>query len=823
MWVLMQGYCYMLNIFYQQIELVDKEESDHAKLSYLTSILRAVLQHISVISIELTNENVSSDYFDLPEYSHRLRKPSDGHPVQILDALIPVLRENVRDYLHGWFESSITNQEPLRKSVSEWVEYRNNRPGHGVLDEKTVRQWCEKSRNLILELLDISKYVWPTVTGDSDLVMPEYLGSFNLATPLVNEGKAVVIRSISINKGISKLKGQLLCNVDAKEVVFELPINNVYVAENVKGVNSYDLAEITTDRGAFSIFHNIPTRQTDTFEGRDDELEDLFDWLTDDESNYCLVFGDGGFGKTTLVLEFLNKLLEGDYDCNPPQIISYQTAKLTKWTHNGLVHLTGVVPASDEIVRELMRLFNPRLDKEWFEVSGRALIDKAEAHITKEGFVRNDILLIIDNTEVFADSRADVKELGTFFKQLGKKLGRVILTSRRREYLEANPVLVEGLTESESVTLMRRLAEEYKAKPILQAGEATLRKAAQKLMCKPLLLSSITKHISHTQNSIDNTLEYFFSKKNHELLDFLYEDAWGRMNELQKSAFMTLVNVTNPIDEPAIGFLCQNVGIQITELESALSETYFSNEVDHNGSSGIELVPLAKNFFLKCFSKLPQKTKDEIKKVASNVDDDIAQSMEINKAYREDRVAEAFRTDMAKAAKNFATQGDIEAAIDMYELAIEEDPINAALHDRFAWLLLNRTNEWERARDVAQEAVRLDEDNCDAQVSLALIYYRLHDIDNGDKHIDKARKLGRTMAFCQLRKGIARYHKAKELSDLSKNIRTLESSLDYLIKANKNNNRLDRFYNKNSAEINKYISLVKADLRRKRTKFTKSK
>ncbi|WP_305846316.1 tetratricopeptide repeat protein [Photobacterium kishitanii] len=709
----------MLNVFYQQIEFADKKENNDAKLSYLTAVLRAVLQHISVISIELTNEKVSGDYFDLPEYSHRLRRPSDGHPVQILDALIPLLRENVRDYLHGWFESSIKNQEPLRKSVSEWVEFRNNRPGHGVLDEKTVCQWVTKSRSLILELLEISQCIWPTVINETDLVMPVHLGGFNLATPLAYKGKAVVIRSISIKKGVSKLKGQLLCDVDAKEVVFDLPINNVYVAESVKGGSSYDLAEVNTKGGSISIFHNIPIRQTDTFEGRDTELEELFDWLTDDESKYCLVFGDGGYGKTTLVLEFLNKLLEGDYDCTLPQIISYQTAKLTKWTHNGLVHLTGVVPASDEIVRELMRLFEPRLGKEWFEVSGRALIDKAATHLTKEGFVREDILLIIDNTEVFADSRADVKELGIFFKQLGKKLGRVILTSRRREYLEANPVLIEGLTEWESVTLMRRLADEYKAKPILQAGEATLRKVAQKLMCKPLLLHSITKHISHTQNSINSTLDHFFSKKNHELLDFLYEDAWGRMNELQRRSFMTLVNVTYPIDESAIGFLCQNVGIQITELESALSETYFSTEVERNG---IELVPLAKNFFLKCFSKLPQQSKEEIKLIASNVNDDIVQSIEINNAYRTDRVAEAFRTNAAKAAKNYATQGDIDAAIKWYELAIKEDPINAALHDRFAWLLLNRTTDWERAREVAQEAVRIDEDNCDAQVSLALIF-----------------------------------------------------------------------------------------------------
>ncbi|MCB5361727.1 ATP-binding protein [Vibrio lentus] len=815
----------MLDVYLEQLHEVDNLNNDDSKLNHLTSILRSLLQCLAVITIEVTNEVVPSDSFDLPEYAHRLRRPADGSPSQILDALVPLLREHLhRDYLFGWFEVPKGQEQPVSTLVNSWIQFRNNRPGHGVLDDNIVIEWSCNMRKIIGALLDVSKNMLPKITSDNDrMIPPDYLKIKELSIPLVYKNKAVVIRSIVIKKGVSKLRCQVLCRHNAEEIVVELPTTNVFITESIKSTNSYVLADVNNSKGSYSIFHNVPVRQTDTFEGRDGEIEELRDWIDDLDSKYCLVYGDGGFGKTTLVLEVINQVLEGDLDCIPPQIISYQTAKLTKWTSNGLVYLKGVVPASDEIVRELMRLFESRLDKSWFEVSGRALIGKAETYLKQEGFKRDDVLLIIDNTEVFAESSYDVKELGRFFKSLGRLVGRVIITSRRREYVEANPVLVEGLSEQESATLMRRLAKEYNAKPLVSASERTLRKASRKLMCKPLLIHSLTKHISHTQKSIDDTLNIIFSKKNHELLDFLYQDAWNRMNDLQKKVFMIIVNISGPINDTAIASSCQKSGIQISEFESALSETYFCTEVSHSGINGIEFVALARNFFLKCFGSCSSQNKSEIRRLSGEVDLDIIKSEEINRAYREDRVAEAFRTDYAKAAKNYAVQGLIEDAVEMYEFAIQEEPLNAALHDRYAWLLLNRTKQIKKACIMAKKAVDLDANNCDARVSLAFAYYRLQKINLGDAQIDAARKLGRTSGFCNLRKGIARYYYSKNETNLQHAISNLLTSLEYLEIAKKNNNRLDKFYHKNNEEIVKYVSLAKALLKVRRTQLTKQK
>ena len=54
----------------------------------------------------------------------------------------------------------------------------------------------------------------------------------------------------------------------------------------------------------------LPERTTDSFTGRDTQMNELKDWANDEDSRACLIYGDGGYGKTTLALEFLHRVLE---------------------------------------------------------------------------------------------------------------------------------------------------------------------------------------------------------------------------------------------------------------------------------------------------------------------------------------------------------------------------------------------------------------------------------------------------------------------------------------------------------------------------------
>ncbi|MGN4934599.1 tetratricopeptide repeat protein [Aeromonas rivipollensis] len=509
----------------------------------------------------------------------------------------------------------------------------------------------------------------------------------------------------------------------------------------------------------------------------------------------------------SLVLEFLNQYLESQFDFNEPlpTLIIYHTAKMTRWSDKGLVHLTGVTPITDECIRDLIRFFIPVLSSDWYTSSGKQLIDKAIGIIKENRLTRNDILLILDNTETLATTPQEVKDLGAFFKTVGKLIGRVIITSRRREFIEATPILVEGLSESEAVKLMRALAEEYHADSIKKAGEAKLRKVSSLLTNKPILLEALVKYISRSKLGIDDAVNNVFKKTNEDLLDFLYEDAWARISQQQKEVFLVLIHLSSPLDQISISKVCQEVEIQHSEFQSGLEETHFSILTDYGRNYTIELVELAKRFFYQQFSKLDKIQQLRLKNISSITDNYVSKRMEIETQYKSDRVAEAFRNEYAKAAKVYGDKGDIDNAIYMYELALEDDPLNSALHDRFSWYLLNKTEHYEYAKAISEKAIALDEGNCDAIVVLAIIHYRLGDIPSGDKYIDKAQQKGRSFSFCLLRKAIARYHKARNENNIDNKISTLEFAKALLEQAEKYLSMKGGYDAKNRTDITFYL------------------
>lgn len=797
----------------EQLILVSSIDNNSEKLTYLTSVLRSLLQTSVVTALELVKAQTPSDEIEgLSELCSRLRKPTDGLPIQILDSVIPFLRRYLNtQFAHGWFEPYKLDKKPLNRLLVEWVEFRNKRPGHGVLDRKIINEWVERTETIISICLRVFGSILPIQNGSCSTKLSKDMGSLNILTPLLFKGEPIVIISAVVRKGIWKLKGQILSLTSAEEFTVNLPEDNVFSIEGLKGNSEYLIADITSNDIECSFFHNLPVRQTDTFEGRQEEISDLIEWMDDKDSRYCLVFGDGGYGKTTLVLEFLNQIVDDelDFSYTLPIVISYHTAKMTKWTEEGLTHFTGIIPVVDDCIRELMRCFFPTLPSEWYAVSGRSLIDKAVGVLRDNKMSRDDVLLIMDNTETLATTSQEVKSLGESFKIIGKLIGRVIITSRRREFIQATPILVEGLSELESIRLMKRIAQEYHATPVLQAGESKLKKISSQLMYKPILLEALVKYISHSNIKIDSAIDNVFKKSNEELLEFLYDDAWVRMNPLHKDVFMLIPLLSSPLDEVSISQACSEIGIQHSEFQSSLVETHFGVLTDYGKNYSLEMVDLASRFFRQRFGKINSTDKDRIKLAASSVDKYYKERKLVEREYKSDRVAEAFRSEYAKSAKVCVSNGDISGAIEMYKLAIEDDPLNSALHDRFSWFLLNKCQDYEYAIVMSKKAVKLDPNNCDALVGMALAFYSLKDISNGDQYIDIARDNGRPLSFCLLRKSIARYHKAKDEPGFVRSIEALEEAEEMLNMAEKRNKNLGGYDVKNLNNILKYQGLTK--------------
>lgn len=802
----------MISLFQTEIEKAHGIEVPSERLNYLTCILRSMLQVCAIASLEALRNLAPSESSEGESYIERMRHPSDGLPIEIIDFATPKLRAFVKkNHLKGWFEKHDSLQMPVVDELGAWVTFRNKKPGHGVLSVNDIKEWEPRISKLCHACFGIMKEFLPNIREDGELVLPDAYSRLKLSVPLVYQGQATVLLKVTSRKNVWKLQGQTLCWEHSVEFTSDLNSDCMFATHTPGISNKFTYAEIEAEKSRCSLFHNVPSRQTNTFEGRKKELAKLTEWLVgDEEPNACLVHGDGGYGKTTLVLEFLNNFLEGAIEPTGkvPEIISYHTAKMTKWTDEGLVHFAGISTAMEDCIKELMYCLQDVLERDWHTLEGDALISKVKTELVKQGYKRDDILLVLDNTETLADSPSDVEELSDFFEKVAKKIGRIIITSRRREYMASKAIQVSSLTDEESVRLLQRLAAEYNAAPIKQAGEARLKRVSAQLSHKPLLMDALVRHIARAQVGIDDALSSIFSKSNDELLEFLYEDAWVRMSEAQRNVYLILVSMSYPANSFSIGSACQQAEIPHGEFQLSLDETCFANITDYGKYYELEIVDLARNFFLQKLSSLSNAEKETIREWVRIVDEKSNRKAEVDKEYKEDRVAEAFRSQYAKAAKLAASKGQIGDAKEFFDMAIQEEPLNAALHDRYAWFALNKLNNTDLALLLAKKSVDINPKSADALMTLALTYYRMDEIESGDICINKAHHEGKPLSLCLLRMGIARYHLSKQAEDGKKELYLLELALDFFNRVKRELKPNTKFYTKNNTELVKYLSLT---------------
>lgn len=803
----------MYNLFESQHVVAEQLTSSSEKFNFLSSVLRSLFQVAAVTALEIIREQTPDavDNAAFGTFAKRFNQPSDGLPVEILEIATTVIRSYVsRTYHVGWFECDPVYGNTLAAEALAWVTFRNRKPAHGVLSNADAEEWAPKLSALIRRSLACFRDTLPCVAEGNILKINIASSELTLKTPMLHAGLPVVILGVDNRKGVWKLRGQPLSWDKSDEFVVDLPKGSVFEELGGNFPNKFNIIELEFEGTRHSVFSNVPVRQTSTFEGRNKELSTLTEWINEPfESKFCLIFGDGGIGKTTLALEFLNRILEGSevLTARPPSVISYYSAKMTRWTDQGVFHLRGISDAMEDCIRELLFCLYPVLSKDYYQLTGLALVDRVATEFTQQGFKRDDILLVLDNTETLATSQAEVDDFSAFLKQIGRRLGRVLITSRRREFVAFEPLQISALSDEECASLMRRLAVEYNATAIKQAGEATLRRAANQLANKPLLIDTLVKYLARSPAGINEAIEQVFRKTNDQLLEFLYDDAWLRINELQRDVFLALVSAAVPLDNLCVADACALVEIQHIEFQKALDETYFATVTNYGDRYDLQIVELAGRFFQKQLQRRSDEDRSRIKGFAHKIDAQAARRHRVDQTYRQDRVAEAFRSQYAKAAKIATEQGDLKAAEDNFQLALAEEPMNAALHDRFAWFLLNRCQRPEDARELAEQAVKLDSHNADAALTLALCWYRIGELVRGDNEIEAARKKGKSQSICLLRMAIARYHTVKKLPYGKNAAELLKEGAFFVAQAIKSMDSGDRFFAKNMREARKYEGL----------------
>lgn len=786
----------MRNRYLSELDEAMAIQDDGRRFSYLLAIERSLLQYTAISTFEYVDfSKTEESAFDRNSLLQALHSLNDSSPLEVLDRLIPVIRgDGWAEFCFGWFESNENAQPasvtvPLVTQLQEWVAFRNDRPAHGVLDKRTIDTWTPKLFHIVRATVGALATALPKLKTDElggHLELDTPSGVVDIRSIRVIQGRPLVLRKLRTKSGIWRVIYQTLDSEKSEDGYYELEENSSLLSFERTSSDFVQRSVPVADR-SWQPLVKLPARQTSTFEGRTPELEELLDWYKDFDSRMCLVYGDGGIGKTTLVLEFLHDILEGGAADAEflPQIICFYSAKLTKWTPDGLVHFRAVSPVLADAVRDVVSAIAETRTREWFAAKERAIVDKAATVWAELGIKRADVLLVVDNVETLARKPQDELALARLLRQISQKLARVLVTSRRREKIEARPIEVLPMDDTSGAQLLRSLAIEYQAEPLQQAGDARLRKIVRDVRGKPLLLDVLARYISGGNVSIDDALTKVRQGARGELGEFLYEDAWSRMTQEQRAVFLALNKTEVPITNDIVGWVCAEMEIPHSVWLDAFLETHFGDQIEYGTDYDIAFTAIASNFFHSKLDGYDSKVKKQVESCARGAQSRYESIQEAEQRYRTDRVAEAFRTGAARAAKLAAQKGEFDEAKEWYKEALRLDANNSALFDRFAWFLMHYTREYKEASSYSERAITLSPESDEPYFTAGMVAYRMRQRSNGDELMQQAEAKGKPRHLCQIQMAQARIEDAKSEQDVRRISRLLTEAARYADMAEK--------------------------------------
>ncbi len=307
----------------------------------------------------------------------------------------------------------------LENMLKGFVTLRNDAvEGHGIPGNFDTEAELDAVEMAITELGSILPSL---INADGSLIVSiEGLSPFPLKLLRSFNDRLVCYREIK-----KTLNEKCNVKVQVQETLFErydliYEADDVFLALGFHKPNVPEYRSFQTNDDQWKPDVIVPGRLTTRFAGREREMDELVEWINDIDSRACMLFGDGGIGKTTLAIEFVHRLLEETINTEwKPQLVTFYTAKQTRWGLNGLEIIRARPVGVSDVATYIARAFEgTNLSRDWFSKEPEAIIQKLGAYLSDFGYDRKDHLLILDNTETLATNEEDVRALAKQIQEL---------------------------------------------------------------------------------------------------------------------------------------------------------------------------------------------------------------------------------------------------------------------------------------------------------------------------------------------------------------------------------------------------------------------
>jgi hypothetical protein len=446
---------------------------------------------------------------------------------------------------------------------------------------------------------------------------------------------------------------------------------------------------------------------------------------------------------------------ENDFGVRVSEYIFFFSSKQTRWGLNGLEVIPGVEANLSEALRRLVAALEVvSMDAKWYAASVKELIDRT-SQIVNELKLKGKVLLIVDNAENLVISKSEEEELAASLKLISRKVGRVIVTSRRREQLEAEPVNVVQLNDEDATNLLARLASEYGVSPIPEREK--LRECVMRIGCKPILVEFLAKYAAVTKMSLERGVQEILKQESSHLGEFLFADGWGRISAGHQKIFIVAAQVGGVIDDTLLTYITDAISERKEEWISSFEETRYGELSYYGNDFELILDEGARSFISGRYQALPKEERKNLDEAAMQCRKQYAAYLEAQRSDVHDRVEKAFIHPLARQAKLAAKRGDLESAEKFYSQAIISDASNAYLFDRFAMFKMKMLRELEGAETLSRHAVTLEKDDAEVNFTMGLILARQGRAKDADHYLNVAKRKGKEKYLVNLQMAYARY------------------------------------------------------------------
>ncbi|MFP3492859.1 hypothetical protein SB759_01430 [Pseudomonas sp. SIMBA_059] len=731
------------------------------------AMLRMLLQHscltLAEVILEKRRRSKRQDigFQRLPLDS--LYSPADGTLFSaLLEMLVIAANENLSNFNRSlWLDSTQdracwrllqrTEKKNAERLISTLIVIRNDGvEGHGLPGENDI----EAESDALVFVIDALSPVLPkmsTTKSRYEFLLPNN-ETYQLKTLRPFDGNIICYRSIRKGTpGICIFRVQIERDWFFKEETsYEAP--DIFESQHMGESLKYEIRR--SYHQEWSPLALIPDRLTADFTGREREIEELTEWTNDFGSRACMLYGDGGIGKTTLAVEFVWRLLEGTVKSEfKPELITFFTAKKTRWGIGGLEIIrldeVGVADVAATIPKALDGGY---LDKSWYSKPPLELIQALSGYLANDwGVPKESHLLILDNTETMASNDEEVRMLSRQILELSRRVGRVLLTSRRREALEAHQIEIKPLSDDESFSFLKARAAALERNPILNAAKSTLVRYSKALGNKPLVLEVFVQALGEHGIGLKQAFDRVMKMQAQDLGEFLYIDAWSRMSIPMRKLLLLMTRVSDVHDDTLLKLCCGSVGISVLEAHEALEESrgiaQLSKFDDHSQI-------LFASEFLKFCAERSLAVGSEKFPSAETVEQIKGRYLDFLKhksSLVTDRVEKAYRHPYARVAHTSYKEGRVDDCELFYELAVTADTGNGWLYERFAFFLsTKRSGRQNEALDWAMKATQLIPEDPDAWFTKGAIESRLGLTNDAKNSLERSSVFGKPRHLCLL-------------------------------------------------------------------------